>query len=149
ATLALPLLLSLRLRHVLGAALGLAIAIGLPLLESGSSRGGHLLEQWRAQGVAPALARTLQGSKVIAQPPQAALRGLLVAEPAFDDRRVNVAALDPAAFARVSRAASIAILVAYLLLWLLAPARGSPAALLVDLGMGCCAMVQVTGFNLK
>ena len=147
--LALPLLVSLRLRQMLGVLLGLAVVVAFPLMEDGPNNGGHLLKQWRAKVIAPAVEGTLQGSKVIDQSPQAALRRLLVADPAFDDTRVNVASLDAAAFARVDRIASIAIPVAYLLLWLFAPVRGSPTALLVDLALGCCAMVQVTGFNLK
>ena len=149
AVLALPLLLAGRLRHVLGVAIALAIAIGGPLVEGGSSGGVRLLEDWRAKVLAPAVAGTLQGSNVIDQSPQAALRRLLVAEPAFGDRSVNVAALDPATFARVSRWVSVVFLAGYLLFWLVAPARGSPLALVTNLAMGCCAMVQLTGFSLK
>ena len=99
--------------------------------------------------IAPAAAGTLQGSKIIDQSPQAALRRLLVAAPAFDDRSVNVASLDAPAFARVSRVTSLVFLAAYVIVWLVAPGRGSPRALLLDLALGCCAMVQLTGFNLK
>src|SRR5262249_11406466 len=108
-----------------------------------------LMKQWHEKVMLPAAEGTLQGSNVIDQSPQAALRRLLVADPAFDATRVNVASLDPEAFRRVSFGASAAILVGYLLLWLLAPARGSPPALLADLALGCCAMVQLTGFSLK
>jgi hypothetical protein len=99
--------------------------------------------------VAPAAAGTLQGSKIIDQSPQAALRRLLVAGPAFDDRSVNIATLEPATFAQVSRIVSLVFLAGYAIVWWFAPARGSPRALLLDLALGCCAMVQLTGFNLK
>jgi len=49
----------------------------------------------------------------------------------------------------VSRAVAAALLLGYLLVWALAPARAAPRALLLDLALGCCAMVQVVGFNLK
>jgi len=35
------------------------------------------------------------------------------------------------------------------IVWLFAPRRDSARALLLDLALGCCAMVQLTGFNLK
>jgi hypothetical protein len=74
---------------------------------------------------------------------------LLVAGPAYDDRSVNIARLEPTAFARVSRGVALVLLAGYLLVWLAAPARASARALLLDLALGCCAMVQVAGFNLK
>ena len=146
AVLALPLALRAQRRGLLGTALALALALGLPLLVPG---GIDRLGEWRAKVIAPAAAGTLQGSKVIDQSPQSALRRLLVAEPAFGERAVNVAALDPPAFALVSRVTSIVFLVGYAIVWLLAPARASPRARLLDLALGCCAMVQLTGFNLK
>jgi len=149
AVLALPLLFGRRARQMLGVVIGLVIAIELPHLEGGTNNGGHLMKQWHEKVMLPAAEGTLQGSNVIDQSPQAGLRRLLVAEPAFGDHRVNVAALDVESFRRVSFGASIAILVAYLLVWLLAPARGSPPALLADLALACCAMVQVTGYSLK
>ena len=120
AVLALPLLMRRRFSVVLGLMLSVALAAG-----------------------------TLQGSKNIDQSPQAALRRLLVAEPAFDDHAVNVASLDQATFARVSRITSIVFLLGYVIVWLFAPRRDSARALLLDLALGCCAMVQLTGFNLK
>jgi hypothetical protein len=146
AVLALPLALRGRWRALLGTALGLGIAVALPLIAPG---GIEQVGEWRAKVISPAAAGTLQGSKVIDQSPQAALRRLLVAEAAFGDRAVNVASLDPPAFARVSRVVSIVFLAGYVIFWLLAPGRGSPRALLLDLALGCCAMVQLTGFNLK
>ena len=146
AVLALPLALRVRWRTLLGVALGLGLAIGVPLLAPG---GGARLGEWREKVIAPAAAGTLQGSKIIDQSPQAALRRLLVAAPAFDDRAVNVASLDAPAFARVSRVTSLVFLAAYVIVWLVAPGRGSPRALLLDLALACCAMVQLTGFNLK
>jgi hypothetical protein len=146
AALALPLALRARFRSLSGAALAVVIAVGLPLLAPG---GIARLGEWRAKVIAPAAAGTLQGSKVIDQSPQAGLRRLLVAGPAFGDHAVNVASLDPDTFARVSRVVSIVFFAGYLIVWLLAPARGSPRALLIDLALGCCAMVQLTGFNLK
>ena len=149
AMLLVPLVLRGRWRAAAGALTGALFALALPFLATGSGTGMRLLGEWRAKVVAPAAAGTLQGSKVIDQSPQAALRRLLVAEPAYDGRAVNWAAMTPAAFANVSRAVSAALLAGYLLLWLLAPARGAPLALLLDLALGCCAMVQLTGFSLK
>jgi hypothetical protein len=146
AVLMLPLVVRGRGRTLLGVALGLALAIGVPLLAPG---GAARLGEWRAKVVAPAAAGTLQGSKIIDQSPQAALRRLLVAGPAFDDRSVNIATLEPATFAQVSRIVSLVFLAGYAIVWWFAPARGSPRALLLDLALGCCAMVQLTGFNLK
>jgi hypothetical protein len=146
AVLAVPLVVRARARWLLGVVLGLALAVGVPLLAPG---GSARLGEWRVKVIAPAAAGTLQGSKIIDQSPQAALRRLLVAEPAFGTQAVNVASLDAATFALVSRVTSIVFLAGYVLLWLLAPARTSPRALLLDLALGCCAMVQLTGFNLK
>jgi len=49
----------------------------------------------------------------------------------------------------VSRIASLALLAGYVLLWWLAPRRGTPRDALLDLALGCCATVQLTGFHLK
>ena len=146
AVLALPLALRARWRALLGAAVAVVVTVGLPLLVPG---GVERLGEWRAKVIAPAAAGTLQGSKVIDQSPQSGLRRLLVDGPAFGDHAVNVAALDEQAFALVSRVTTIVFLAGYVIVWLLAPARGSPRALLLDLALGCCAMVQLTGFNLK
>jgi hypothetical protein len=146
AVLAIPLAVRGRLRALAGVALGLVLAIGVPLLAPG---GVERLGEWRAKVISPAAAGTLQGSKVIDQSPQAALRRLLVAEPAFEGHAVNVASLDPQTFALVSRVTSLVFLAGYCFLWLLAPDKRSPRALLIDLALGCCAMVQLTGFNLK
>ena len=148
AVLALPLLMRRRFSVVLGLMLSVALAAGLPLLESGGT-GLRLLQDWRAKVIAPAAAGTLQGSKNIDQSPQAALRRLLVAEPAFDDHAENVASLDQATAARESRITSLVFLLGYVIVWLFAPRRASPRALLLDLALGCCAMVQLTGFSLK
>lgn len=149
AMLLLPLVLRARGRAALGFVLGVAFALALPLLSTGVPLGSRLLHDWQAKVIAPAAAGTLQGSRVIDQSPHAALRRLLVADPAYDGRRVNVARLEPAAFARVSRGVALLLLAAYLFVWLAAPARATDRALLLDLALGCCAMVQVTGFNLK
>jgi len=146
AVLALPLALRARVRTLLGVGLGLVLALGVPLLAPG---GGARLAEWREKVIAPAAAGTLQGSKIIDQSPHAALRRLLVAAPAFGDYSVNVASLDAPAFARVSRITSLVFLAGYVVVWLVAPARRTPRALLIDLALGCCAMVQLTGFNLK
>jgi hypothetical protein len=135
-----------RARTLLGVALGLVLAIGVPLLAPG---GDARLGEWREKVIAPAAAGTLQGSKIIDQSPQAALRRLLVAGPAFDDHAVNVASLDAVTFARVSRITSLVFLLGYAVVWWFAPRRDSPRALLLDIALGCCAMVQLTGFNLK
>ena len=149
ALLVLPWLLRLRVPLLVAFTLGVSVALLAPLAISGPRAGFAHLTDWRAKLVAPAAAGTLQGSKVIDQSPHAGLRRLLVDEPAFGERHVNVASLDAAAFAAVSRATAAALLVAYLLVWLTAPARALPRAMLLDLTLGCCAMVQVTGFNLK
>ena len=148
AVLVLPLLVRRRFMVVLGVALSVALAVGLPLLEGGGT-GVRLLQDWRAKVIAPAAAGTLQGSSIIDQSPQAALRRLLVAAPAYDDHAVNVASLEQSTFARVSRITSLVFLLGYVIVWLFAPRRDSARALLLDLALGCCAMVQLTGFNLK
>ena len=148
AVLVLPLLMRRRFMVVLGVVLSVALAVGLPLLEGGGT-GVRLLQDWRAKVIAPAAAGTLQGSSIIDQSPQAALRRLLVAAPAFDDHAVNVASLEQSTFARVSRITSLVFLLGYVIVWLFAPRRDSARALLLDLALGCCAMVQLTGFNLK
>ena len=148
AVLVLPLLVRRRFMVVLGVVLSVALAVGLPLLEGGGT-GVRLLQDWRAKVIAPAAAGTLQGSSIIDQSPQAALRRLLVAAPAFDGHAVNVASLEQPTFARVSRITSLVFLLGYVIVWLFAPRRDSARALLLDLALGCCAMVQLTGFNLK
>ena len=148
AVLVLPLLVRRRFMVVLGVVLSVALAVGLPLLEGGGT-GVRLLQDWRAKVIAPAAAGTLQGSSIIDQSPQAALRRLLVAAPAFDGHAVNVASLEQSTFARVSRITSLVFLLGYVIVWLFAPRRDSARALLLDLALGCCAMVQLTGFNLK
>ena len=144
--LVLPFVVRGRGRVVFAAVLGLLLALGVPLLAPG---GVTRLGEWHAKVIAPAQAGTLQGSKIIDQSPQAALRRLVVAGPAFDEHSVNVAALDPATFAQVSRIVSLVFLAGYAVVWWFAPQRGSPRALLLDLALGCCAMVQLTGFTLK
>ncbi len=147
--LVLPSLLRLRTRWLAAFGAGLGLALLVPLAISGPNAGLAQLADWRAKVVAPAAAGTLQGSKVIDQSPHAGLRRLLVDEPAFGDTRVNVASLDAATFARVSRAVAATMLAGYLLVWLAGRTRVTPRTLLVDLSLGACAMVQVTGFNLK
>jgi len=147
--LALPLALRRRGRLLAVAALAVGVALVAPMPRGGVRAGVSLLREWHAKVVAPAAAGTLQGSKNIDQSPQAGLRRLLVDEPAFGGTHVNVAHLSTAAFARVSRVVSLALLAGYALLWGFAPRRGSPRDALLDLALGCCAMVQVTGFHLK
>lgn len=149
ALLLLPLVLRGRARAVAGFAAAALLALLLPFLATGRPLGTALLREWRAKVVAPAAAGELQGSRVIDQSPHAALRRLLVAEPAFEEQAVNIASLAPSEFAAVSRTAAAVLLLGYLLVWALAPARAAPQALLLDLALGCCAMVQVVGFNLK
>ena len=144
-----PLALRRRGRAPLAFAAVVVLAVAIPFLRTGALEGARLLDDWRAKVVAPAAAGTLQGSKVIDQSPHAGLRRLLVDAPAFGATNVHVASLSPEAFAQVSRAVALALLAAYALVWLLAPAKESPRALLLDLALVCCAMVQVTGFNLK
>jgi hypothetical protein len=144
--LVIPLMVRGRALTLLGVALGLALAIGVPLLVPG---GPARLGEWHAKVVVPASAGTLQGSSIIDQSPQAALRRLLVAAPAFETQAVNVVSLDPARFAPIGRIVSLVFLAGYAFVWGWAPARSSARALLLDLALGCCAMVQLTGFNLK
>src|ERR1051325_3943779 len=99
-----PLRLRGRARAAASFALAVTCAIALPFLGSGIPLGQRMLRDWRAKVVAPAAAGELQGSKIIDQSPQAALRRLLVNEPAFAGQHVNLAALEPQAFAGVSRA---------------------------------------------
>lgn len=149
ALLLLPLLLRGRARAAAGFAAAFLLALALPFLTTGIPLGKQMLGEWRAKVLAPAAAGELQGSKVIDQSPHAALRRLLVAEPAFAGHAVNVVSLDARAFAGVSRTVAALLLLGYLLVWAFAPARASPRALLLDLALGCCAMVQMVGFNLK
>jgi hypothetical protein len=60
-----------------------------------------------------------------------------------------VASLGPTAFARLSLAVATGLLVFYMLVVRVGPAQATGRAQLLDLALGCCAMVQVTGFNLK
>ena len=149
ALLLLPLMLRGRARAVAGFAVAVVLAVLVPFLTTGIPLGKQTLREWREKVVAPAAAGTLQGSSVIDQSPHSALRRLLVNEPAFAGHSVNVAALEPQAFAGISRMVAALLLLGYLLVWALAPARAAPQALLLDLALGCCAMVQVVGFNLK
>jgi hypothetical protein len=149
AILVLPLAIRGRARTVAAFVAGAALAIAIPFLTSGRPGALQHLDDWRVKVVVPAAAGILQGSKVIDQSPHAALRRLLVDHPAYGETRVNVASLAPAAFARVSRTLTAALLAVHLLIWLTGPARGSPRALLLDLSLAACAMVQVTGFSLK
>lgn len=145
----LPLAQRARLQKVAGFVAAVVIALALPMLRTGPLEGARLLDDWRAKVVAPAAAGTLQGSKIIDQSPHAALRRLVVDAPAFDSTRVNITSLAQEDFAAWSRTLAMALFAAYALVWSLAPAKGTPRALLLDLALACCAMVQVTGFNLK
>lgn len=149
AILLLPLARRLRWRPLVTFALAGAAAVLLPFAVGGPARNMSLLRDWQAKVVAPAAAGTLQGSRTIDQSPHATLRRLLVDQPATGTRHINVASLDPAAFARVSRGVAIALLALYALVWFAAPASGTRMALAIDLALGACAMVQVSGFNLK
>ena len=144
-----PLALRGRLRTLVAFAVAVALALALPFARTGIVEGARLLDDWRAKVVAPAAAGTLLGSRVIDQSPHAGLRRLLVHAPAYGDTYINLRSLSSEAFANVSRMVAAGLVVAYALVWLLAPARGTPRALLLDLALACCAMVQVTGFNLK
>ena len=144
-----PWLVRLRTPRLLAAAIGLGLALLAPLAISGVDRGLAQLRDWRAKVLAPAAAGTLQGSKIIDQSPHAGLRRLLVDQPAFGEQRVNVASLDDGSFANLSRAVAGALVAVYFLIWLIAPAKLEPRALLLDMALAACAMVQVTGFNLK
>jgi len=147
--LALPLAIRGRVRLLAAAVLAVAVVLVAPMPRGGVRAGVAMLRDWQAKVVAPAAAGRLQGSRNIDQSPQAGLRRLLVDEPAFGRTRVNLAHLSPEAFARVSRIASLALLAGYVLLWWLAPRRGTPRDALLDLALGCCATVQLTGFHLK
>ena len=144
-----PWLVRLRFPRLLAAAIGVAVAVLVPLALSGFDTGLAHLADWRAKVLTPAAAGTLQGSKVIDQSPHAGLRRLLVDEPAFGTQHVNVASFDATAFAGLSRVVAVGMLAACLLVWLFAPARHEPRAMLLDLALAGCAMVQVTGFHLK
>src|SRR5258705_442006 len=120
-----------------------------PRRGSGSARGIALVGEWRAKVIAPAAEGTLQGSKIWDQSPHAALRRLLVDAPAFDGTRVNEASLSQREFTRVSRVVGGSILCVYAAVWLLARHRRTGTALLADLALACCGIVQVVGFNLK
>jgi hypothetical protein len=147
--LVMPWLRRLRTRLLVACFAGVAFVLLAPLVISGPARGLAQLRDWHAKVVAPAGAGTLQGSKVIDQSVHAGLRRLLVDEPAFGETRVNVASLGPRAFARVSLAVATVLLVYYMLVVRVAPAQATGRSQLLDLALGCCAMVQVTGFNLK
>jgi len=147
--LVLPWLRRWRTRLLAACFAGVAFVLLAPLGISGPERGLAQLRDWHAKVVAPAAAGTLQGSKVIDQSLHAGLRRLLVDAPAFGETRVNVVSLEPHAFARVSLAVATGLLVAYLLVLSAGPAHATGRAQLLDLALGCCAMVQVTGFNLK
>jgi len=148
ALLLLPLALRVP-RAVLGFALAVAVLLLVPFVPPGAGPGRQLLAEWNAQVLVPAAAGTLQGSKIIDQSPVAALRRWTVAGPAYEGHAVNLRSLSAGAFADIARDVGIAFLLFYVVLWFAAPARRMPEALLLDLALGCCAMVQVTGFNLK
>ena len=147
--LVLPWLRRWRTRLLAACFAGVAFVLLFPFGLSGPERGLAHLRDWHAKVVAPAAAGTLQGSKVIDQSPHAGLRRLLVDAPAFGETRVNVASLEPRAFARVSLAVVTGLVVFYMLVVRVGPAQATGRAQLLDLALGCCAMVQVTGFNLK
>jgi Glycosyltransferase family 87 len=149
ALLVVPLMIRGRVRPLLGFAAGIGFAVLAPLAVLGPARGLELMAEWRAKVVIPAAQGTLQGSKIWDQSPQAALRRLLVDAPAYGDTRVNVATISPASVARVGRVVGAGIFLALLLVWLRSPSKGLGDALLLDLGMACCGVLQVVGFNLK
>ena len=145
----LPIVLRGRVRAAAGFLVGVALALALPFLTTGLPKGKQMLGEWRAQVQAPAHVGQPQGSRLLDQSVPGALRRLLVKAPAFDDHAPNVVAREPTAFAAVSRAASFALLLTYTLVLTLAPARAAPLALLLDLALGCCALLQVAGLHLK
>jgi len=149
ALLILPILLRGRLRPTAGFVAGLAFALLLPLLLLGPERGIDLTRQWRAKVVVPASEGTLQGSKIWDQSPAAALRRLVVDAPAFGETHVNVATLSQVEFTRLSRAVGAGILLTMLSVWLFSGGKERRETLLLDLGIACCGMLQIVGFNLK
>jgi hypothetical protein len=144
-----PILLRGRIRPAAGFAAGIAGALLLPLLLLGPGRAATLMTEWRAKVIAPAAAGTLQGSKMWDQSPQAALRRLLVDSPAYGETRVNVASMSQASFTRIGRIVGAAILASILLLWALGRDKTRVETLAVDFAIGCCASLQIVGFNLK
>jgi len=150
ALLLLPALVRGRWRAGVGFAAGLAAAVALlPAAILGPGRTVGLMEEWTEKVIAPSQAGTLQGSAIWDQSPQAALRRLTVAEPAFGDVRVNLASLTVAQFRRASGALGAALLALLLAVWIFGPAKGTRQSLLLDLGLAYCGTLLVVGFHLK
>jgi alpha-1,2-mannosyltransferase len=150
ALLLLPALLRGRWRAALGFAAGLLVAgVLLPAAVLGPKPAAARMREWRAQVVAPTLSGTLQGSVIWDQSPQAALRRLTVAEPAFDDVSVNVASVSAGTYRRASRAMGAGFLALVILLWVGGPARNSKGSYLTDLALAYCLTLLVVGYNLK
>lgn len=145
----LPFVRRMRAHMLVGFVLAAATAVFLPFAVGGAEHHTSLLRDWQAKVVAPAAAGTLQGSRTIDQSPHATLRRLLVDAPATGDRHVNVASLSNGSFANVSRAVALLLLAGYAFVWFTAPRPGTPRALAIDMALGACAMVQISGFNLK
>src|SRR5262249_13172192 len=121
----------------------------LPFLLTGVPLGRQLLGEWRGEGGGPPQGGAAPRPQGIDQSPPPPPPPPLAAAPALPGPARDLGGLAPPALATVSRAAPRALLLAYVLVWVLAPARRAPLALLLDLALACCAMLQVVGFNLK
>jgi hypothetical protein len=145
-----PPLLRARWRVIAGAVVGLAASMALiPALVVGPGRTGVMLDAWKLKVFDPAVSGTLQKSRIWDQSPQAALRRLVVAEPAFDGTRVNVIDVGPDAYRRASRATSAVLAAGLLAVWTLARGRGGRAGLLADMALALCGTLLLVGYNLR
>lgn len=136
-----PLVLRKRWLGLAGFALAAALALGAPLLVSGPERGVAMLRDWHQKVVVPAEGGWLQGSRTIDQSPQAAYRRFAIQE--------GVMYFFTPDLRPMYRLISLAFLAFYGFVWLRAPHRNEPRALLADLSLAACGIVQVAGFNLK
>ncbi len=146
---AVPFAFQRRWRGVGGAAAGLiAAGVLLPALWLGPAQTAERLGEWHRKVVAPSVVGSLQGSRIFDQSPQAAVRRLVLPDPAFSETRVNLVdlGLDGAKALVLGLQAGFGLML--LGAWWTAR-RADPASFVLDLALAMTGMLLVFGYALQ
>lgn len=123
-----------------------AAGIVVPLIVLGGGATRRVTNDWYERVIAPARAGTLQGSAAHDQSPQAALRRLVVDEPAFDDVRVNRWSLTDEDYHHLKIALQAVLALVLAVAWLQPKRRGNDTALLIDVALAFIGMLVLFGY---
>jgi hypothetical protein len=141
-----PFLIRRRWGMAAGFCAAAAVAgIVVPSLLLGTGPTRRLSAEWYKRVMVPARAGILQGSAAHDQSPQAALRRLVVNEPAFDDVRVNRWSLTDEGYNRLKRILQLALALILSAAWLWRRGRDD-GRLVIDVALGFIGMLVLFGY---